>query len=580
MAIWLVSVSCAISRGAESSRNPASRTVSEPAAYQGPTLTAQLSPTAVAQNQQGSNVQGPNVPPPNVPVPNPSPNPAPPPVPGMQPIGSQQRTGAPQTIVVPVNPAGPAVNAPTVVLPPQTAPTVVVPPPAPGATAPAGPTVDGSSPLLDGKLPTEELLPPVVQEGACEEEQRQGVQPYGGGHPTDWSWGCAGSPYRNGPGLCDNWKVGCRWHVTVDGLVLHREDTDLPVLQTQMIANNANNFMSSNGTAAAGGTVGNPDLEHFDHGPGGRVTFTSQVSQCKYFDVQAVYEGVNDWDSYIVFPATIISNTALPIPPLTGTVGFPQTGVNTLPGGPFPQEFQQRSLHYESSLNSGELNFLPGRDPEWRPFFGVRYIRFDDKITDFLNQDTQPPLAGPRTDVISPGPAGPGTLITVNDPIGPTFETDRLNLYHAENNLMGFQIGLLHDTFRLNSRLAIEGFVSGGVYYNRVRYSNFRGVFTTQTFADNTRTTVFDESRVDNSNAVNNDSRDLSEISYEAEASLTGVCRLNKCWALRGGYQVLWINHLHLADSAFFGNPEEDSDLLFHGWQVGIECRRYNRLAR
>jgi hypothetical protein len=167
------------------------------------------------------------------------------------------------------------------------------------------------------------------------------------------------------------------------------------------------------------------------------------------------------------------------------------------------------------------------------------------------------------------------TTVTVNDPIGPTSETDRLNLFHLQNNLMGFQIGLLHDTIQLNERFALEGFVSGGVYYNRVKYSNVMGVFTTQTFADNTRTTTFDDSRTDQSNIVNNDARDLSEISYEAEASITAICRLNKCWALRAGYQVLWINHLHLADQAYLGYPDSDSsDLLFHGWHAGIECRR------
>jgi hypothetical protein len=100
------------------------------------------------------------------------------------------------------------------------------------------------------------------------------------------------------------------------------------------------------------------------------------------------------------------------------------------------------------------------------------------------------------------------------------------------------------------------------------------GVFTTQTFADNTRTIDFDDSRVDESNIINNDARDLSEISTVTEASVTAVCRLNKCWALRGGYQVLWITNVHTADTAFLGDSEEADDLLFHGWHCGIECRR------
>ena len=61
------------------------------------------------------------------------------------------------------------------------------------------------------------------------------VRPYGGGHPTDWSWGCGGSPYRTGPGMCDNWKVGPRWHMTIDGLVMSRDETDLTALIDQMM---------------------------------------------------------------------------------------------------------------------------------------------------------------------------------------------------------------------------------------------------------------------------------------------------------------------------------------------------------
>ncbi len=505
-AVLLLANLGAASIGAETDGNPLRRIEAEPAAWQGPALTAQLVPPAARDS-----VATPTVTPP-------------------------QTNAAPAETITPSSTAK-----------------------------------QNETPLLDGKLPSEELMPPVVTEGCDEDGQHKGVQPYGGGHPTDWTWGCGGSPYRTGPGLCDNYKVGPRWHITVDGIVLHRDSTDLVALAAQMQVNDPTGITN---------VVGDPSFEQFDHGPGGRVTFTSQVGNCTCYDVQAVYEGVNDWNASIVFPKQTINNSALPIPAVTGTVTtttngvITQTGVNTEPGGPFPQEFEQRSLQYRSDLNSVELNFLPNHDSEWRPFFGVRYIRFDDEINDFLNQETQPPLAGPRTDNISPGPVPIAAPITVNDPIGPTYETDRSNLFHIQNNLMGFQVGLLHDTFQLNDRLAFEGVVNGGVYYNRIKYSNVMIVSTTQTFADNTRSTTFDDARTDVSTINNNDARDLSEISYEAEASLTGVCRLNRCWALRAGYQVLWLNHVHTADTAYLGDAEASQDLLFHGWHAGIECRR------
>ena len=52
------------------------------------------------------------------------------------------------------------------------------------------------------------------------------------------------------------------------------------------------------------------------HGPGGRITFTSQIARCAGYDVQAVYEGINDWNASIVFPKTALPAFVLPIPPI------------------------------------------------------------------------------------------------------------------------------------------------------------------------------------------------------------------------------------------------------------------------
>jgi hypothetical protein len=512
VAVLLVVIHGASLLAADKDGNPLRQSAAEPAAWQGPALTAQLAPVAS----------------PNAGVTAPTP---------------------------PVLPPQPVPPQPNLRQPPNTTTPVQVHP---------------GTPLLDGNMPAEELMPPVVSEGSAEgeTEQHRGVRPYGGGHPNDWSWGCAGSPYRTGPGLCDNWKVGCRWHVTADGLVWHRESTDLVALAGQM----PNSFPA--GVESGIPTGVDPSFEQFDHGPGGRVTFTSQISRCTGYDIQAVYEGINDWNASIVYPIQALHVVPDADGATAGTQFVIPPSPNTEPPQPFPEGFLQRSLHYRSSINSGELNWVRNCDPEWRPYCGVRFIRFDDEINDSINQEAQPPLAGPQTGSILPGPNPPATPVLVNDPIGPTSVTDRFNLFHIQNNLMGFQIGLLHDTVHLNDRFAIEGFINGGVYYNRIKYSNVKGVFTTQVFADNTRTTTFDESRTDVSNAVINDARDLSEISYEAEASLTGVCRLNKCWALRAGYQMLWVNHLHMADTAFLGDAEASQDLLFHGWHAGIECRR------
>jgi hypothetical protein len=100
------------------------------------------------------------------------------------------------------------------------------------------------------------------------------------------------------------------------------------------------------------------------------------------------------------------------------------------------------------------------------------------------------------------------------------------------------------------------------------------GIFTTNEYADNTATLAFDESRIDFSDTANNDIREYSEISYISEASISGVCRLNRCWALRAGYQALWINNVRLAEDAYLGTDLEGRSLFFHGWHAGVEHRR------
>jgi hypothetical protein len=210
----------------------------------------------------------------------------------------------------------------------------------------------------------------------------------------------------------------------------------------------------------------------------------------------------------------------------------------------------------------------------WRPYCGVRYLKFDDEINDFLNQEAAPPL-----------PAQVPAVGGLFPPVGPVTTIDRLNLFDIENNLIGFQVGLRHDLWRPNRRMAIEGFINSGVYYNRIKYTNLMGQFTTQAFGDNVNTPLagappaagtanLDESRLDFADVVNNDVREYDEISYITEASISGVCRINKCWALRAGYQAMLINNVHLAEDAYLGTDLEGRSLFFHGWHAGVEHRR------
>lgn len=495
------------------------------------------------------------------------------PSPSSTPLGTSPSPGAAGPNVVPgAGPGGaPAMRRPGVVVPPVQAPQtqVVVPPQqqivsppdqavaAPADVAVPAPAAPSPSPFLDDG--GEEL--PVIEEQNGEFVKRRGVRPYGGGRPSDWPWGCNGSPYRT-QGMCDDWKVGCRWHITVDGLVWSHDDADLNSIDGQMLgsfpAYVSNNIPTSAPPTRGDGLVNAPTFEQFEDEGGARITLTSQIAKLTGWDVQVVYEGVPEWNASIVYPKQAFQ------------FDFP-LNPDPAPPDPFPEGTLQRSLHYRSSLHSAEINVLTPGNKTWRPVFGVRYFNFDDEINDSINHQAQPPLAGPSLPIdVDPG-LDEDFLF---QPIGPSVTTDRVNIFDIQNNLIGFQVGLLHDTWQVTRRLAFEGTVNGGVYYNKIKYTNLMGTFTTQVYADNTNSIDFDESRVDFSDTVNNDVREYSEIAYHAEASLTGVCRLNRCWALRGGYQVLWIDNVHVAEDAYLGAENVNRDLLFHGWHAGIECRR------
>ncbi len=379
----------------------------------------------------------------------------------------------------------------------------------PGLPSPPAPNVPLIAPLTPPQFDVDAPIPDLASPGGEEENaQRRGVRPYGGGHPGDWPWGCGGSPYRTGPGLCDDWKVGCRWRVAVDGMVMTRDDADLGALAAAIDED------------SAGDPLVDPMLEQFDHGPGGRVTFMSQVPSYVGYQMFVAYEGIEEWNASVVYPK-----------------------FSPLPGSADPDSSEQRSLHYRSSFHSAEINFLREWHPMLRPYCGVRYIKFDDQINDFINQQAPPPL-----------PADPSVVTT-----------DRLNLFDLENNLIGFQIGGGYQLLQFGERLAIEGFFNAGVYYNRIKYTNLMGVFSREDFPDGT--TAF-------SDVTNNDVSELSEIAYVSESSISAVCWLNRCWALRAGYQTLWIGNVHLAEDAFLDTGNDDRNLFFHGWHAGIECRR------
>jgi hypothetical protein len=355
----------------------------------------------------------------------------------------------------------------------------------------------------------------------------QMMRPYRPGHPT-WmdEWGCGGSPYVTGPGRCDEWKVGPVWDVVVDGQVLFREDADLDAIQA---VTNENSQMLP---------IEPLIREQFDYAVGGRLYLTSILPKCAGYQVQFGYMGVEDWNASIIYPKETIT-------PLEG-LEFDET----------------RSVYLRSTLHSAEINFMRTTRDAWKPFWGVRYILFDDDIRDRTDQDgLQLPIAGPGA-----------------DPVGLVL-TDMTTAIDIKNNLIGPQIGIRHDLWQCNRWLFLQGFANAGVYYNKTKRTDLMRTFTTTDIADDTDTPdseafgAFAQSRTSTTT-------ELSQLAFVGEASLTLVCKLNECLALRGGYQLLWIDGIHMAEDAFLdindspGAVFDSRNTVLQGWHAGIEYRR------
>jgi hypothetical protein len=404
-------------------------------------------------------------------------------------------------------------------IPPQT-------PPTPPQSRSSSPTVvtaptEASAPtrLAPSAVETSEsyLTAPEYNELDCPSCNGCGGLPPGrlpnGQYPDDWMWGCGAWPYANGPGTCDDWKVGPIWDVTVDGMVMTREHTDLAALEDRMAELHA---------TPPPALTDAPELtEQFDRGPGGRVYLTGLLPKNVGYQVMAGYEGIEEWNASLLYPEQVDE--------------FP----------PFDDPTTQRSLNYRSSLHSGELNIMRMCHPALRPYCGVRYIKFDDEIWD---QSVQ---------TMTPFP-----------PVLPATTLSTLDAYDVENNLIGFQGGVKYDIWNWGRRFSLQGFLNSGVYYNKAKYSNLQQEFETQ-WVDNAGVVNVTSDSESQLTIVEN-----SNIAYVGEASLTAVCRLNRCWACRAGYQVLFIDGLNLASDVYLQSGVEDRSLLFHGWHAGLECRR------
>ena len=271
-----------------------------------------------------------------------------------------------------------------------------------------------------------------------------------------------------------------------------------------------------------GSVIGNvgltPELvDQFDFGPGGRIFVTGYNDSS--FGMQVGYEGINDFHATALFPGVA----------------------------------SERTFNYQSTLNSLEFNLIRRTDVPLKVFAGFRYVEVDEDFIDSTIVDKTPPA-----------PSTPPTVAPF---------VDLSDAFLVENRLFGFQAGGFRDAWQLNRWITIEPFGNAGVYFNSFKREAFNGA-TTTTFISDDPLTPDDETDVQVTSTGVGVRRDFSEIAFLGEAGVSGIVRLNRCVALRGGYQVMAIDGVGEGLDAFFNPGLEPTTLVYHGFRFGIEYQR------
>jgi hypothetical protein len=178
-----------------------------------------------------------------------------------------------------------------------------------------------------------------------------------------------------------------------------------------------------------------------------------------------------------------------------------------------------------SSLQSFELNVRRNVSPRFTWLAGLRYISFRDAMG-----------------------------LVAGDP---TLTNYGSVMFGAQNNLYGLQIGadaILWDNGR---RFRVESAIKAGVYANGA-------------------STSLDGRSTDPNDEAFSFRFGRDRTSFVGDLSVTGVYQLNRWWAIRAGYQFLWLSSVAVGSMQFHNFdaglvPNTSATVMFHGALVGLE---------
>jgi len=121
---------------------------------------------------------------------------------------------------------------------------------------------------------------------------------------------------------------------------------------------------------------------------------------------------------------------------------------------------------------------------------------------------------------------------------------------NVANHLYGGQIGVDVALWNRTSPLSVSGVIKGGVYGN---------------FADN------DVAVLINGIPLGALGDDDSHVAFAGDIGIAAAYPLTEHVALRGGYQLLWIDGVALADEQDSAEVDTSGDVFYHGALVGLE---------
>lgn len=210
-----------------------------------------------------------------------------------------------------------------------------------------------------------------------------------------------------------------------------------------------------------------------------------------------------------------------------GTINGPVGTVLAIPGSgtgsPVPVLL---SPTYKSSLNSAEINLRRNVSSRLTLLGGFRYISLhDDLFTRAVDPNT-------------------------------SLSTDAR--FRTTNSLYGMQVGADTILWQNGGRFRVEGVIKAGLFGNSA---------------------VSRLSEAVNGGSVLDVGGSRSRPAFVGDLNFTGVYQINDRWALRGGYQLLWLSGVAVASEQLQGinfstahfSTTTANGAFFHGAMVGVE---------